>query len=237
MVPYAESVNIPLIIRWPGRIPAGATSDAPLQPYGPHGHPVRPHRPATCRHLRRYRPEPGRSQQRPRRSRCPADDELRLTLLDYFQTGTSWPEWRGVRTQQYTYVKWLTGREELYDNADDSLPDDRTWPKTSRICPGSKPCARPSRTCSPAPMMTSCPAPNTPDWYDDQRNLIRTAPGPNLTSRPPGRHRLKMARYRRALYQTPEFPTPAVYPLDPENIARLSLSPPHILNLGIPNLL
>jgi len=30
-----------------------------------------------------------------------------------------WPEWRGVRDQRYTYVKWLSGKEELYDNDED----------------------------------------------------------------------------------------------------------------------
>ncbi len=35
---------------------------------------------------------------------------------DFLQTGTDWPEWRGVFTGRHTYVKWLTGEEELYDN-------------------------------------------------------------------------------------------------------------------------
>ncbi len=35
---------------------------------------------------------------------------------DYFQTGTRWPEWRGIHTGSHTYVKWLDGKEELFDN-------------------------------------------------------------------------------------------------------------------------
>ena len=38
---------------------------------------------------------------------------------DYFDSGTIWPEWRAVRTLTHTYVKWLDGKEELYDNGDD----------------------------------------------------------------------------------------------------------------------
>jgi len=38
---------------------------------------------------------------------------------DYPETMTEWPEWRGIRTKEYTYVKWLTGAEELYDNITD----------------------------------------------------------------------------------------------------------------------
>ena len=35
--------------------------------------------------------------------------------FDWFQDGA---EWRGVRTQQYTYAEWLSGKKELYDLAD-----------------------------------------------------------------------------------------------------------------------
>ena len=38
---------------------------------------------------------------------------------DYPETGTLWPEWRGVRTKQHTFLRWLNGAEELYDNQAD----------------------------------------------------------------------------------------------------------------------
>jgi N-acetylglucosamine-6-sulfatase len=34
-------------------------------------------------------------------------------------SGGSWPGWRGVRTNQYTYTEYTTGEKELYDNAGD----------------------------------------------------------------------------------------------------------------------
>ena len=34
-------------------------------------------------------------------------------------SGGSWPGWRGVRTNQYTYTEYTTGEKELYDNASD----------------------------------------------------------------------------------------------------------------------
>ena len=30
-----------------------------------------------------------------------------------------WKEWRAVKTKQYTYVKWIDGKEELYDDMKD----------------------------------------------------------------------------------------------------------------------
>ena len=38
--------------------------------------------------------------------------------FDWFQTGA---EWRGVRTQQFTYAKWLDGKAEYYDLVEDPL--------------------------------------------------------------------------------------------------------------------
>jgi hypothetical protein len=42
-----------------------------------------------------------------------------MSHWDFFQTGTLWPEWRGIKTKRHTYCKWLTGEEELYDNLED----------------------------------------------------------------------------------------------------------------------
>jgi len=38
--------------------------------------------------------------------------------FDWFQDGA---EWRGVRTGQFTYAKWLSGKIELYDLEEDPL--------------------------------------------------------------------------------------------------------------------
>jgi hypothetical protein len=36
---------------------------------------------------------------------------------DYFHSEWPWPECRGVRIGRHTYVKWLSGKEELFDSA------------------------------------------------------------------------------------------------------------------------
>jgi len=46
---------------------------------------------------------------------------------DYPESGTEWPEWRGVRTKQYTYVRWLNGAEELLRHAVDPYQLRNLW--------------------------------------------------------------------------------------------------------------
>ena len=55
--------------------------------------------------------------------RDPSEDHSAFLMnfskwFDWFQDGA---EWRGVRTQQYTYAEWLSGKKELYDLAEDPL--------------------------------------------------------------------------------------------------------------------
>jgi len=38
--------------------------------------------------------------------------------FDWFQDGA---EWRGVRTKDFTYATWLSGKTELYDRTEDPL--------------------------------------------------------------------------------------------------------------------
>jgi len=54
------------------------------------------------------------------------EDENRTVLIgnyvsefNTFSSGTTSPEWRGVYSGRFTYVKWLTGKEEFYDNTKD----------------------------------------------------------------------------------------------------------------------
>lgn len=118
MVPYAEAMNIPLIIRWPNRIEADSRID-PLQT-------PMDHLPTLCglAGIRIPREVDGADLSRVILGK--EKDSRQKVLIgsytshwDFFQTGTRWPEWRGLRTKQYTYCKWLTGEEELYDNTED----------------------------------------------------------------------------------------------------------------------
>jgi arylsulfatase A-like enzyme len=108
MVPYAESVNIPLIVRWPGRIPEGGTSDALYVPMD--------HMATLCGLAGLDAPETSDGLDLSGAvlggSGPTRDAALMMNYCsdwDFFQSGTRWPEWRGVRTRRHTYVRWLTG--------------------------------------------------------------------------------------------------------------------------------
>jgi arylsulfatase A-like enzyme len=118
MVPYAEAANVPLVMRWPGKIPPGLTSDVLYTPID--------HFPTLCGLVGVKPPSEldgeDLSQVVFGRGRSYREAVLMANYTshwDYFQSGTNWPEWRGVHTSRFTYAKWLSGREELYDNLED----------------------------------------------------------------------------------------------------------------------
>ncbi|MGH9631315.1 MAG: sulfatase family protein [Bryobacteraceae bacterium] len=118
MVPYAEALDVPLLIRWPRRIKAAAKSSTLFTPMD--FFPTL----ATLCGLEVPSIVDGRdlSQQVLTQSGPEHDAVLIANYVshwDYPETMTDWPEWRGIRTSQHTYVRWLNGAEELYDNAAD----------------------------------------------------------------------------------------------------------------------
>ncbi|MBN2377581.1 MAG: sulfatase-like hydrolase/transferase [Sedimentisphaerales bacterium] len=176
MVPYAESVNIPLIIRWPSRVPAGITSDELYSPMD--------HMATLCGMLGLSPAETCDGTDLSKvvlgKGKVNRDEVLMMNYVshwDYFQTATLWPEWRGVRTKQFTYVKWLTGQEELYDNVSDPYQlnnlvlDQKDLPQLKKMRNALKELLGGAHDDFLAGAQYA-------DWYDDQRNLMRTALGP-----------------------------------------------------------
>jgi arylsulfatase A-like enzyme len=96
---------------------------------------------------------------------------------DFFQTGTKWPEWRAVRTKQHTYIKWLTGKEELYDNVADAYQMNNLAENRQHLSVLEKLRSRLKELLAAADDKF-LPGTAYADWYDDQRNLVRTALGP-----------------------------------------------------------
>ena len=176
MVPYAEALNVPLIVRWPERIEAGRRDDTVYT--------AMDHLPTLCSlagvsQLRRVDGadlSPAMLQ-----TAIPQRDGVLImnyvSHWDYFDSGTRWPEWRGVRTRRYTYARWLTGREEFYDNQADphqmhNLVEDSKHDATLDRLRGRL-----------KELLTEAhdeflPGTEYADWYDDKRGLIRTALGP-----------------------------------------------------------
>jgi hypothetical protein len=100
-----------------------------------------------------------------------------MSNWDFLQTGTDWPDWRGVKARQSTCVRWLAGGEELYDNRADpyqmaTLAEGGGGPKVlDRL--------RARLADLLAAAHDDCrPGPGYGGWYDDRRNLIQTGLGP-----------------------------------------------------------
>jgi arylsulfatase A-like enzyme len=180
MVPYAEAMNLPLIVRWPKRIVAGSRTDALQTPMD--------HLPTLCGLAGLGIPKEvdgtDLSQAILGKGGGNSGDGREDVLIgsytsnwDFLQTGTDWPEWRGVKTKQYTYCKWLAGSEELYDNLADpyqlkNLAADGTEPEVlGRLRARMK-------DLLAAAHDDFRPGTGYGEWYDNQRNLIRTGLGP-----------------------------------------------------------
>ncbi len=122
MVPYAEAVRIPMIVRWPGQIEPNTRTDTLHTPLD--------HMPTLIAMAGLPRPEglDGSDLSDELLGGQPVDRDAVLmgnytAHWDYFMThsqpGANWPEWRGVKTPQYTYARWIDGQVELYDDMAD----------------------------------------------------------------------------------------------------------------------
>jgi len=175
-VPYAEAVNIPLVIRWPGKIPPGLTSDALYTPID--------HLPTLCG-LAGVKPPSEVDGEDLSQVVCGRGRSYREAVLmanytshwDYLQSGTDFPEWRGVHTNRYTYAKWLGGKEELYDNLEDPFQMRNLVEETS-----AKATLEELRLRLKQLMATAhddwLTGRELAAWYDADRNLVQTALGP-----------------------------------------------------------
>jgi arylsulfatase A-like enzyme len=175
MVPYSEAVDVPLIVRWPKHVRAGSKSDALYTPMD--------HLPTLARLCGLDVPDivNGKDLSGHVLGRGGAQRESALMMnyvshWDYPESGTDWPEWRGVRTRQHTYVRWLNGAEELYDNAADpyqfrNLYDGRQAPDLLRRMRASlKDLLAESHDDFP-------PGTAYRQWFTLERNMVRNAVG------------------------------------------------------------
>ena len=176
MVPYAESVNVPLIIRWPNGVPSGFVSDVLYTPMD--------HFPTLCGLCGIDSPSELDGEDLSKEVEGIDTIQREAVLMmnvtsdwNYLMTQTRWPEWRAVRTRQYTYIKWLSGEEELYDNIADRYQlndlaagnfDDVTLRQMRDLLAALSADAHDD----------FLPGNAYEDWYGNERNVVRTALGP-----------------------------------------------------------
>jgi len=113
--PYDESILVPFVARYPGKIKAGGACDAPFNTVD-----IMPtildimdaDVPAYCEGV----------------SFAPAMSGAAQELPDsaYIMCAWEWavPEWRGIRSKQYTYIETLQGPYAMYDNIADPFQRD-----------------------------------------------------------------------------------------------------------------
>jgi len=176
MVPYAEALNIPLIMRWPSRIPAGGRCEALHTPMD--------HLPSLCGLTGLSIPAEVDGTDladailgRGKSSREEVLIGSYSSHWDFFQTGTRWPEWRGVFTGRHTYCRWLTGEEELYDNQEDPFQMKNLALNRNELPVLDRMRNRLEDFLAEAhdPFL---PGTAFGDWFDEERNLIQTGLGP-----------------------------------------------------------
>ena len=92
--------------------------------------------------------------------------------FDWFQDGA---EWRGVRTQQYTYAEWLSGKKELYDLAEDPLQMHNLAGQAGALETRLQDMLRNHQRQREDELV---PCSDWKHWLDEQRRVVRNAHGP-----------------------------------------------------------
>ena len=97
--------------------------------------------------------------------------------FSFFDSQTVWPEWRAVHTRRYPCVEWLNGERTLYDNLQDPSQLTNRIHEEAYLQVSQKLEARLRELLAEADDQFG-PGTAYADWYDEKRNLVRTALGP-----------------------------------------------------------
>jgi arylsulfatase A-like enzyme len=172
--PYEESLHVPCVMRLPGTFAPGSRCDALTAPvdFLPSlctlcGVPV----PRTVEGADLSAAWRGAAE-------APAQDALFCMNFggrtDWYEDGN---EWRGVRTRDWQYTRWLDGRTELYDLNDDPLQRTNLAGEPAHAATRQELDAR-LKALQRQRGDELLPGSSYADWVDEQRRVVRNAYGP-----------------------------------------------------------
>lgn len=175
MSPYEEALRVPLVFRWPGRLQAGRKCEALFTPMD--------HHPTLAALAGTQAPAGIDGRDLSAEILAGGNRGQREYALianysshwDYFHSEWPWPEWRGVRTRRHTYVKWFSGKEELFDNLSDPYQMQNVVASDSATLNHLRDVMRSLLREAHDEFMAG---PAYASWYDAERNIIRTGRGP-----------------------------------------------------------
>ncbi len=173
-LPYEESLRVPLIARLPGSFEGGGECDALTAPVdlfptlcGLSGVPI----PRTVEGVDLSDAWLGRA--------GAEEQDAVFTMnftkaYDYLVDGE---EWRGVRTKQHVYTRWLDGTTELFDLNADPLQEHNLAGEMAAEG-AEQDLAQRLRAFMAARGDRLAPCTDSADWFDEQRRIVRNAHGP-----------------------------------------------------------
>lgn len=173
-VPYEESLLVPMIVRWPGVLDGGRRCDVLTSPVD-----IFPSLCALC-----GVPIPRTTEGYDLSDAwCgkPESFEQNAILTMNFSAGHDYlvngEEWRGVRTKDYSFAKWLNGTLELYDLRNDplqmnNLASQQETTELQRAMEQRLGQLMKKRHDQLVPCTWYA------DWFDNQRRIIRHVYGP-----------------------------------------------------------
>ena len=175
MVPFEESINIPLLVRWPGNIKPGTVSDALYTPMD--------HLPTLCALAGLDSPNDldgmDLSSEILQSGKVQRDDVLiahYMSTANYCQAQHAELQWRGVRSKTHTYAKNINGAELLFDNIGDPhqmnplVGDQQHRPMLEAMRKRLKQLLSEAHD-------DLLPGTQYANWFDETRTVIRTGRG------------------------------------------------------------
>jgi len=172
-VPYEDSLLIPMIVRWPGIFDGGRTCDVLTAPVD-----IFPSLCSLCdvpipRTVEGYDLS---AAWRGEENAVEQDAVLTMNFTAAYDYLVNGEEWRGVRSKDYSYAKWLSGQTELFDLGNDPLQMNNLAGNPESV-DLQEAMERKLEELMDKRNDTLIPCTDYSDWFDNQRRVVRNVYG------------------------------------------------------------